>query len=48
MRIQKFLNDNITLKQTDKLNFINRYSIKSHYNAFKSDVIFSFKYGKNK
>lgn len=45
MKIQKFLNDNILLKVTDKEEDIIRHFVKSHYNAFKYDVIFVFKYG---
>jgi len=45
MKIQKFLNDNILLKVTDQEETIIQYMIKAHYNAFKQDVIFVFKYG---
>ena len=48
LKLQKFLNDNISLRETDKLEILNRFSIKTHYNAFKSDVLFTFKYGSNK
>jgi hypothetical protein len=44
MKIQKFLNDNISLRVTDVLNKPGSYSIKSHYNAFKQDVLFVFSY----
>ena len=46
MKIQKFLNDNINLRVTDVLNKPENYSIKSHYNAFKQDVLFVFSYNK--
>jgi len=44
LKIQKFLNDNIKLKESDKTNSINVNFVKSHYNAFKNDVMFTFKY----
>lgn len=44
MKIQKFLNDNIKLKESDKDRIIGISFIKSHYNAFKQDVMFVFKY----
>lgn len=46
--IQKFLNDNIKLKETDTDQFTGTNVIKTHYNAFKSDVMFTFKYGEDK
>lgn len=48
MKIQKFLNDNINLLSTDRLISSGSYSIKSHYNAFKRDVLFVFSYGTDK
>ena len=45
MKIQKFLNENITLKETDRDRTINKNSIKTHYNAFKQDILFVFMYG---
>jgi hypothetical protein len=45
MKVQKFLNDNIQLKVTDKNESVSYNLIKSHYNAFKRDVIFTYKYG---
>ena len=44
MKIQKFLNDNIKLRESDRKNIIGENFVKSHFNAFKNDVIFSFKY----
>lgn len=41
-KIQKFLNDNITLSEDDKKPMIGLKNVKSHYNAFKGDVIFTF------
>lgn len=48
MKIQKFLNDNIKLKVTDRNESIDYNLIKAHYNAFKSDVIFTYKYSLDK
>ena len=45
MKIQKFLNDQINLKESDKDSTIGKSFIKAHYNAFKQDIIFVFKYG---
>ena len=44
MSIQKFLNDKMTLKEADKIETVGINFIKSHYNAFKQDVLFVFKY----
>lgn len=44
MKIQKFLNDNIFLKHSDLKNFVGTHFVKSHYNAFKQDILFVFKY----
>ena len=48
MKVQKFLNDNIVLKESDTDNLINSSYVKCHYNAFKQDVLFVFKYGTKK
>lgn len=48
LKIQKFLNDNINLRESDKDRTIGINFVKSHYNAFKYDVIFVFKYGNKK
>lgn len=42
MKIQRFLNDNITLKEQDKYPIIGLKNVKSHYNNFKGDVMFTF------
>lgn len=42
MRVQRFLNDNITLKEQDKYPIIGLKNVKSHYNNFKGDVMFTF------
>lgn len=44
MKIQKFLNDNIKLLETDQDKRVNINFIKTHYNAFKQDVLFDFCY----
>ena len=44
MKIQKFLNDNINLRESDRDLTIGKSFIKSHYNAFKQDIMFTFKY----
>lgn len=44
MKVQKFLNDHIKLLESDKDRTIGVNFIKSHYNAFKHDVLFVFKY----
>lgn len=48
LKVQKFLNDNINLKEADTANNIGVYMIKTHYNAFKQDISFVFKYGTKK
>ena len=48
LKIQKFLNDNIKLKESDVNNIVWTNYIKTHYNAFKQDVLFVFKYGNEK
>lgn len=48
LKIQKFLNDNINLRESDTDTTIGVNSIKTHYNAFKQDVLFVFKYGLKK
>lgn len=47
MSIQKFLNDNIDLFESDKIFKHEFKSIKTHYNAFKKDVMFVFSYWEN-
>ena len=41
-KMQKFLNDNITLGETEKTPMIAIRNVKTHYNAFKGDVMFTF------
>lgn len=41
-KIQKFLNDNITLTETETTPIIGIKNVKSHYNAYKQDVMFTF------
>jgi len=42
MHIQQFLNDHITLKEEDKTPIIALRNVKTHYNNYKGDVIFTF------
>jgi len=44
LKVQKFLNDNIILRESDKDRSVNINFIKAHYNAFKYDILFTFKY----
>ena len=46
-KVQRFLNENILLKESDKDNRVGVNFVKTHYNAFKQDVMFVFSY-KNK
>lgn len=41
-KIQQFLNNNITLKEREKTPIIGIRNVKSHYNAFKQDILFTF------
>lgn len=41
-KIQKFLNDNITLSERELTPIIGVRNVKTHYNAFKGDVMFTF------
>jgi len=41
-KIQKFLNDNIVLSDDDKTPMVALKNVKTHFNAFKDDVIFTF------
>lgn len=41
-KFQKFLNDNITLTESEKTPIIGLRNVKTHYNAFKKDVMFTF------
>lgn len=42
MTIQKFLNDNIKISELEKTRTIGINVVKTHFNAFKSDVYFTF------
>lgn len=42
MRIQRFLNDNILLREDDKYPTVALRNVKSHYNNYKGDVMFTF------
>lgn len=46
-KIQRFLHDNIDLKELDKYTIFGVRNVKTHYNAFKNDVMFTF-YNKDK
>lgn len=41
-KIQQYLNDNITLKEREKTPTIGIRNVKTHYNAYKRDVMFTF------
>lgn len=41
-KLQKFLNDNISLTEHELLPIIGVRNVKTHYNAFKNDVMFTF------
>ena len=45
-KVEKFLLDNITLKENDTEPFIGIKNVVSHYNAGKSDVLFTFYFKK--
>lgn len=42
MKVQRFLNDHILLKEADKYPIIALKNVKSHYNNYKGDVMFTF------
>lgn len=42
MKIQRFLNDNIKLKENDKYPIIGLKNVKTHFNNYKGDVMFTF------
>ena len=42
MKVQKFLNDNIKLSESDKKPIIGIKNVKTHFNNFKGDVMFTF------
>lgn len=42
LKVQKFLNDNLNLKESDKEPSIGYRNVKTHYNKLKGDIIFTF------
>ena len=42
MKVQRFLNDNIKLNELDKYPIIALKNVKTHYNNYKGDVMFTF------
>ena len=42
MKVQKFLNDNILLSENDKYPELALKNVRTHYNAYKGDVMFTF------
>ena len=42
MKVQRFLNDNIKLMEEDKYPTIGLRNVKTHYNNYKGDVMFTF------
>lgn len=44
IKVQKFLNDKIKLRESDNDQTIGINLVKTHYNAFKHDILFVFKY----
>jgi hypothetical protein len=42
MNVQRFLNDNILLSEEDVTPTLGLKNVKSHYNAHKGDVMFTF------
>jgi hypothetical protein len=42
LKVQRFLNENIDLKESDKLPKIGTRNVKTHYNVSKGDIMFTF------
>jgi hypothetical protein len=42
MKIQKFLNDHIKLTESDKYPIVSLKNVKTHYNNYKGDLMFTF------
>lgn len=42
MSIQRFLNDNVILSENDKYPIVSLKNVKTHYNNYKGDVMFTF------
>ena len=40
--MQRFLHDNINLKELEKYTLLGWRNIKTHYNAYKNDIMFTF------
>jgi hypothetical protein len=47
LKVQRFLNENINLTESDKLPLMGVTNVKTHYNKNKGDIIFTF-YNKDK
>jgi hypothetical protein len=47
MKIQRYLNDHILLNESDKYPIVALKNVKTHYNNYKGDVMFTF-YNDNK
>ena len=42
MKVQSFLNEHVKLSETDKYPIISLKNVKTHYNDFKGDILFTF------
>jgi hypothetical protein len=42
MKVEKFLIDSIDLSEFNNRPYVGRVNVKSHYNAFKHDVMFTY------
>ena len=42
MKVQQFLNDNIKLSEREKYPIVSLKNVKSHYNNYKGDIMFTF------
>lgn len=42
MSVQRFLHDNIILQESDKYPIISLKNVKTHFNNYKGDVMFTF------
>lgn len=40
--MQRYLHDNIQLKELEKYTILGTRNVKTHYNAFKRDVMFTY------